>query len=135
MPTAAIFLAGRGVLRTNHRRPAEFPARDADIAADADADVVVPAFLDLFRQPRIGNGGARRADDVGDSLGDDLSHLFRIGKSPDSEYRLLGHLLHETGPRHLVALGIETRRAGILAPFGDVAHIDVPQVDQRIGHA
>jgi hypothetical protein len=34
-----------------------------------------------------------------------------------------------------MTLGVKTRRAGILAPFGNVAHIDVPQVDERIRHA
>ena len=133
VPAAAIFLAGGGVLRANHRRPADFPARNAYIAADADADVVVAAFLDLLRQPGIGDRGARRADDVGDALGDDLGHLLRVGETADPEHGFLGHLFDESGPGNLVALLVESGRPGVLAPLGDVAHVHVPQIDQRVG--
>ncbi len=133
MPAAPIFLARGGVLRADHRRAADFPARNAHVAADADADVVVAAFLDLLRQPGIGDGRPCRADDVGDALGHDLGHLFRIGEAADAEHRLLGHLLDEARPRHLVALLIEPGGAGVLAPLGDVADVHVPQIDQRVG--
>ncbi len=133
MPAAAIFLAGGGVLSADHRRTADLPARDAYVAADADADVVVAAFLDLLRQPGIGNRRTGGADDVGDALGDDLRHFFRIGEAADAEHRLLRHLLDEARPGHLMALLVEARGARILAPFGDVADVDVPQIDQRIG--
>jgi hypothetical protein len=33
-----------------------------------------------------------------------------------------------------MTLLVKARRAGVLAPLGDVADVDVPQVDQRIGH-
>src|ERR1035438_399849 len=103
MPAAAIFLAGRGILGADHRRAADFPARYADIAADADANVVVAAFLDLLRQPGIGDRGPRGADDIGDALGDDFRHLFRIGEAADAEHGFLGDLLDEASPGDLVA--------------------------------
>src|SRR6202030_1214993 len=107
MPAAPIFLAGGGVLRADHRRAADLPARNADVAADADADVVVAALFDLLRQPRIGNGRPRRADDIGDALGHDLRHFFRVSEAPHAEHRLFGHLLDEARPWHLVTLLVE----------------------------
>ncbi len=38
----------RRVLRADERRAADLPARDADVAADALADVVEPALVDLL---------------------------------------------------------------------------------------
>src|SRR5271163_3587895 len=107
MPAATVFLARGRVLGADHRRTADFPTRNADVAADADANVVVAAFLDLLRQPGIGNRRTRGADDVGDALGDDLRHLFRVREAADAEDRLLRHLFDEAGPGHLVALLIE----------------------------
>ena len=43
---------------------ADLPTRDADVAADALADVVESALLDLLRQERIGDRRPRGADDV-----------------------------------------------------------------------
>ena len=45
-------------------------AGDADVAADAFADVLEPALLDLLRQERIGDRGPRRADQVEDARAD-----------------------------------------------------------------
>src|ERR1019366_373411 len=132
MPAAPIFLARGGVLRADHRRAADFPARNAHIAADADADVVVAAFFYLLRQPGIGDGWPRGADDIGDALGHDLGHLFRVGEAAHAEDRLLGDLLDEARPRHLVALLVEPGWTRVLAPLGDVAHIHVPQIDQGV---
>src|SRR5271156_4370880 len=133
MPAAPIFLTGGGVLGADHRRTADFPARNAYVAADADTDVVVAAFFNLLRQPRVRDGRPGGADDVGDALGHDLGHLFRIGETADAENRLLGHLLDETSPRHLMALLVEPGWTRVLAPLGDVAHVHVPQVHQRVG--
>src|ERR1700686_4321530 len=122
MPTAPVFLARSGVLRADHRRAANFPARNTHIAADADADVVVAAFFDLLRQPGIGDGWPRGADDIGDALGHDLGHLFRVGEAAHAENRFLCDLLDEARPGPLVALLVEPGWARVLAPFGDVAH-------------
>ena len=42
-------------------------AGDADVAADAFADVFEPAFLDLLRQEGVGDGRPRRADEIEDA--------------------------------------------------------------------
>ena len=63
VPAAPPFLADRRVLRATHRH-AVMPARDADVAADALADVLLPALVDLARQKRIGNGRPRRTDEI-----------------------------------------------------------------------
>ncbi len=76
MPAFAPFLAHGGVLGAADRR-LRIVAGDADIAADAFADVVDAAFLDLLRQIGIGDGGPCRADHVHDPLADDPHH--RVG--------------------------------------------------------
>ena len=134
VPAAPVFLAGGRVLGTDHRRSADLPARDADVASDTDAHVVDPAFLDLLRQEGIRDRRPGRPDDVGNALGHDLGHLFRIREAPHAEHRLFRDLLDELGPGDLVPLLIEARRPRVLSPLGDVADIDVPQVDQGVGH-
>ena len=64
VPAAAVLLAGGRVLGADHRRAADLPARDADVAADALADVVEAALVDLLRQERVGDRRPRSADDV-----------------------------------------------------------------------
>ena len=132
MPAAPVLLPGGGILRADHRRSADLPARNAHVAADAHPNVIVAPLLDLLRQPGIGDRGARRTDDIRYPLGDDLGHLLRIGKPSHPQHRLLRHLLHEARPGHLVSLLVEARGARILAPLGDIPHIHVPQIHQRI---
>src|SRR5258706_8801737 len=134
MPAAAIFLARGGVLSADHRRPANLPARYADVAADADTHVVDPALLDLPGQKWIRNRRPGSADDVRDPLGHDLGHLFRIGETPHAQHGFARHLLDELGPGNLVSLLIKARGPGILTPFGDISAIDAPQADNLVGH-
>ena len=133
MPTTTILFARGCILSTDHGRPTDLPTRDTHVATDTDADVVIPSLFNLFRQPGIGNGRTGGTDDVGESLGDNLRHFLRIGKAAYAEHGLLHHGLDDLGPRHLVALEIETRRARVLTPLRDVTDIDIPQVDQGIG--
>jgi hypothetical protein len=63
MPAAAVFLHHGRVLGADDGA-AEIESRDADIAADAFADILGAALVDLARQEGIGDGGPRRADDV-----------------------------------------------------------------------
>src|SRR5262249_55451797 len=58
MPALAPFLAHGGVLGAADRRDGVIAA-DADIAADAFADVLEPPLLDLLREKWIGDGGPR----------------------------------------------------------------------------
>ena len=64
VPSAAVLLAGRRVLGANERRAADLPPRDADVAADALADVLEATLVDLLRQERIRDRRAARGDDV-----------------------------------------------------------------------
>jgi hypothetical protein len=76
MPAAAPFLAHRGVLGAAAGRHGHV-AGDADVAADAFADVLDPAFLDLLREEGIGDRGPRRADEIQQALADLPHHLVR----------------------------------------------------------
>src|SRR6185437_10085544 len=66
VPAAAILLARGGVLDAAEVAP-ELRLRDADVGADALADLVEAALLDLPRQERIGDRRPRRADQVPDT--------------------------------------------------------------------
>src|SRR5680860_147737 len=132
MPAAAVFLAGGGVLRADHGRAADLPARDADVTTDAHADIVDAAFINLAGQPGIGDARARRADDVELAGTDHLGHFFGIGEATDTQHRFLGHLFNELLPRNLMALTIKTRRPCILAPLRNVSYVDIPNVNVRI---
>ena len=72
MPSAAPLLAHGRVLSAADRYALGI-GRHADIAADALADLVDPAFLELPGQKRIGDGRPRRADEVEDAVAD-LAH-------------------------------------------------------------
>ena len=124
MPAFAPLLAGRRVLRAAHRRDGVVAA-DADVAADAFANVLEPPFLDLLRQERVGNRGPRRADHVEHAALDLRDHGVRRGEAPDADHRLGGQRLHEGDELLLVALLREARRVGIVFPVADV---DVPQI-------
>ncbi len=132
MPAATVFFAGGRILGTDHWRAADFPTRDTDVTTDTDADIVVTAFFDFLRQERIGDGRTCATDDVGKALGHDLGHFFRISVAAYAQHRLLRYLLDELGPGHLMALLVEARWACILTPFGDVADVHVPQVEQGV---
>ena len=67
-------------------------ARHADIAADALADVVDPAFLNLFGQERVGDGGVRRPDHVEPLLFYQSRHGIRRGVASHTHNGLGRHL-------------------------------------------
>ena len=60
MPAAPVLLAGGRVLRADDRRASDLPG-DADVAADALADVVEPALVDLLREERVEMDGRQVA--------------------------------------------------------------------------
>ena len=99
MPAAAVLLARSRVLRADQRRPADLPARDADVAADALADIVEPSLVDLLRQERVGRRRPAGGDDVELALVDRLGHQVRVRPAADPEHRLLGHRLDGGLPR------------------------------------
>src|SRR6185369_7637178 len=63
MPAAPPLLAHAWVLRAADRGHGGI-ARDADVAADALADVLQAALLDLLGQERVGDRRPRGADEV-----------------------------------------------------------------------
>ena len=86
MPAPPPLLAHRRVLRAADRRDREV-AGHADVAADALADVLEPAFLDLLRQERVGDRRPGRADDVEDAARPP-DHRVGRGEAPDADHRL-----------------------------------------------
>ena len=77
MPAATVLLTRGRVLCAPDRRASLLPARHAHVAGDALADLVGAALLDLAREERVGDRGARGADDVALSGGDRLDHRRR----------------------------------------------------------
>ncbi len=134
MPTPAELLARRRVLRAHEADTALLEAADADVAADALADLVEPPLLDLARQKRIGDRRPRRADDVELSRADRGDHRVRVREAADTDDRLArvrADLVHprllpvfgpNPGSRHRVS-GVEQARR---------ADLYVPQVDEVI---
>ena len=109
--------------------------RDADVAADALADLVEPSLLDLAREERVGDRRPRGADHVPDAARDDLRHLVGVGEARDADDRLRGRLAHVPRPLELPALLEEARGAGVLRPLGRRADRHVPEVDEVVGEA
>ncbi len=130
MPAAAVLLAGRGVLHAADV-PERLLAQDADVGACAFADLVEPAIGDLAGQERVGDGLTGGADQVHCARPDDVGHQVRAGVAADGDDRLRGRLADTMGPRSLASLGVVTGGTGVLRPGADV---DVPQVDQVVGH-
>ncbi len=126
MPPSAPLLAHGGVLRAADRRRGPV-AGDADVAADALADVLEAALFDLPRQEGIRDRGARRADQVEHAVADEPHHRVRRRQPADADDRLRGQLLEAAevllGPR----LVPEARRQRVVLPEAD--H-QVPQVGQ-----
>src|SRR5579864_9170745 len=108
MPATAPFLSGGWVLRTAHRH-AVVPARDADVATDALADVLLTAAVDLVRQKGIGDGGARRTDEVEHAAANLPDHGVRGSEAANADHGFRSDRLHEVDHRLVAALGREAR--------------------------
>jgi hypothetical protein len=134
VPAAAVLLAGGGVLRADHRRAADLPPRDALVAADALADVLEAALLDLLGEEGVGDRRPGGADDVELPGLDDPHHRVGVRDAPDADDRLVRVVagLHLARVGLLVVLLEEARRPGVLPPLGDVAHGEVPQVHEVV---
>src|SRR5262249_9446630 len=94
MPAAAPFLACRWILRTADRH-AIVPTRDADVAADALADVLLAAGLDLHRKEGIRDRRARRADEIEHAAPDLTDHGVGGGEAADPDHGLARDFLDE----------------------------------------
>src|ERR1700730_14323781 len=104
MPPAAPFLAYGWVLRTSHRHTV-MPARNADVAADAFADVLLAARIDLLRQERIGDGGPCAANQVQAPPSDLRDHGVGRCKTPHADHRFFRNLLDEVDDGLVTAFG------------------------------
>ena len=122
MPAAAPLLHDGRVLRAPHGGEAVL-AGHADVAADALADLVEAALLDLLGQERVGDGRARRADEVDDAPPHLREHGFGRGEPADPDHRLRGHGLDERHVRLLVPFPREPGGGGVEGP---VVEVDVP---------
>ncbi len=132
VPPAPVLLAGGGVLRAGnviHRAD----AGDADVAADALADLCGSSVLDLLGQERIRDCRPCPADQVADAAPDELGHPVRIGQALHEHHRLFGHAPHLARPVELVARRSDSSRAHVEPRPGDHARVDVPQVDEIVG--
>ena len=131
MPAAPPLLAHRRVLGAADRRHGEV-AGDADVAADALADVLEPALLDLPRQERIGDRGARGADQVEHPVADEPHHRVRRGEAADADDRLRGQLLDAAEVRLLPSSPRRSGRCRVVLPAAD--H-HVPEIGQLADEA
>jgi len=103
------------------------PARDADVAADALADVLLASLVDLARQERVGDRGPRGADEIEHPTPDLTHHGVGGGEAADADHGFAGELLHELDDRLVAPLGRESRR-GTVGRRG--VELDVPEVRQ-----
>ena len=131
VPAAPVLFAARRVLCAPDRRSPDLPARDADVAADAFADVVEAALLDLPREKGIGDGGTGGADDVALAGADHLDHEVWVREPADVHHRLACDGLREPRVRRLVIRLEEARRGRVLAEVHR-ADVDVPVVDELV---
>ena len=77
--------------------------------------------------------GTGRADQVPGARADDLGHPVGVRQPAHAHNRLSSCLAHAARPFELVALLEEARRARVLGPLNDRAHVHVPQIDERVG--
>ncbi len=101
------------------------PTGDADVAADAFADFVVVSLIQLARQERVGDGGARGADQIEHAAPDLRNHGVRRREAADADDRPRGQRLDEIDDGFVAALLGETRRSAIR---GAGIQLYVPQI-------
>src|SRR5262249_54404012 len=131
-PAAGDLRAGGGVLRARDV-VASLDAHQAEVAADALADRVGLALLDLARDERVCDRRPRAADQVDQPAPHDVGHLVGAGEALDGDDRLPGLLADPTQPLELVVGGREPRWAHVEPELGAGADDEVPEVDRRIG--
>ena len=126
VPAPAPLLAHGRVLGAAQRRDRAV-AGHADVAADALADVLVPALLDLLGQERIGDRRAGGADEVQDAAPDHPRHRVGRREPPDAHDRLRGERLQAADVRLLGGFVAEAGGDRIVLPR---SRDEVPQVGQ-----
>ena len=89
MPAPTPFLSHSRVLGAANRHTQRFLCI-TNVTADALANVVESAFINLARQERIGNRGPRRTDHILGAAIDLAQHGVGRGETPDADHRLAG---------------------------------------------
>ena len=132
VPASAVLLAGGRVLGADELRADDVPGR-ADVAPDALPDLVGAALFDLPGEEGIGDGRPGSADEVELAGPDDVDHDVGSRETAGADDGLRCMALHLAQPVGLIVLGVEARGPGVPAPVGQTAHLDVPEIDQRVG--
>ena len=131
VPTTAILLAGRGVLRAGDVVKRGY-ARDANIAANTLADLVQTPLLDLLRKEWIGDRRTRRANQVPCARLKDRNHLIRVRKPTDANDGFGSRFADAACPFELVPRLRESGRPHVKPRRRYRARIDVPKVDEIV---
>ena len=126
VPKVAAFLHHRRVLRAADRDECVLAAQ-ADIAADAFADVLRAALGDLEGQERVGNRRAGGTDKVENPARDLADHRVRRREPAHAHHRFAGDLLDELHKGFLIPFLRKAHRLAVVRP---VRQVDVPQVRQ-----
>src|SRR5258708_28273814 len=133
MPAAAVFLADGDVLSA-HDLAALLELGDTDVAADALADILDPAFRNLGRQEGICDRGTGGADDVQHAGTYQSDHVVGAGEPAVADHGNVGaqnrlSLFDEW--RHPAGFA-EARYPGILAPLRVVSDLQRHRVDHAL---
>ena len=83
----------------------------------------------------IGDRRPGGADQIPGAAADDPLHQVGVGDPADPDDRLGSRLADAAGQLELPALREEAAGPGVERPLGDGADVDVPEVDQFVGHA
>ena len=101
------------------------PAGNADIAANAFADVVAVAFTNLGRQKGVGNAGSRATDQIEHAAANLRHHGVGRGKTAHADHRAIGHPFYKVDNGLMSALRPEARGAAVR---GARIHFHVPEI-------
>ena len=101
------------------------PACDADVAADALANILLATLVDFSRQKRISDGGARGADEIENAAANLRDHGVGRCEAADPDDGPRRQALDEINDRFMTGFGGEARRRAIGRAR---IQFDVPQV-------
>ena len=124
VPAAPPFLACRRVLGAAHP-DAIMPAGNADVAADAFADLRLAALVDLGGQEGVGDRGARAADEIQHAAPDHPHHGIGRGEAAHADHGFVGKGFDEIHHGFMAAFRGEARGGAV---GSGIVHLHVKQV-------
>ena len=133
MPALAPLFHEGGILRAARDRHGHV-AGDADVAADAFADVLDAALLDFLRQERIGDRGPCAADEIERAGLDHLDHHVGRGEAPYPDDRFGGELPDAGHQAFLRGFVLEAGRTGTILPRTVREIPEVGQIGVHLDH-